>query len=603
MRLSRIALRSSAALRTGAPLALARRGVVPALAARARLLSSEAVAATAAADSVEDLTPPVAESVAAEAAGESAMAPVEEAAGSSVEAATAPAAPKGQKALRPYALRMMKALKDRDYEQVLNEYDDMVEAEVVPDTLILNCLVEAKAHSGGTLAAREMLNQLVAQYPKLQASAQTYAALMKPCEYEGDTATAYELYKEVLEKEMPLHIDLFNNMVAVCTRAEDFGAAEGFFDEMRDKGVKPSSATYLKYIFAAFYNRKAAGADKAFEMLCRMESDWRYPDMKEYQRMLKQFKYADHVEGRQRCIQGIVAELKAMKEGQTDALSENPEMIGALFMDAQERRMPDEVVQLAETLKKAEIRLDRFQMIGVIFAQLQLNQPVLAFSSIVDLYDAGHKLPEKAYTQITETLAEQTSAVDESYFLLESRKQESRSVPLAAVNVIIEACALMGDLDRAFATWAELEQLSLTPDTGTFNALLHTCVRTREVASGRRLLSRMAQEGVGHDANTYMHQASLHIMGREDGLALKMLDNCREAGLVPNGRMYASLINLLCRARNFEKAQELVEDMEKDGHMVGRVLRAKANGEQPPPRQGGGGGGGNRGGGGRRERF
>ena len=92
-------------------------------------------------------------------------------------------------------------------------------------------------------------------------------------------------------------------------------------------------------------------------------------------------------------------------------------------------------------------------------------------------------------------------------------------------------------------------------------------------------------------------------MGREDGLALKMLDNCREAGLVPNGRMYASLINLLCRARNFEKAQELVEDMEKDGHMVGRVLRAKANGEQPPPRQGGGGGGGNRGGGGRRERF
>ena len=493
-------------------------------------------------------------------------------------------------------------IKDRDYEQVLNEYDDMVEAEVVPDTLILNCLVEAKAHSGGTLAAREMLNQLVAQYPKLQASAQTYAALMKPCEYEGDTATAYELYKEVLEKEMPLHIDLFNNMVAVCTRAEDFGAAEGFFDEMRDKGVKPSSATYLKYIFAAFYNRKAAGADKAFEMLCRMESDWRYPDMKEYQRMLKQFKYADHVEGRQRCIQGIVAELKAMKEGHTDALSENPEMIGALFMDAQERRMPDEVVQLAETLKKAEIQLDRFQMIGVIFAQLQLNQPVLAFSSIVDLYDAGHKLPEKAYTQITETLAEQTSAVDESYFLLESRKQESRSVPLAAVNVIIEACAPMV---TSIARLRHGRSSSSSPSHRIPAPSTRCCIPAcaREVASGRRLLSRMAQEGVGHDANTYMHQASLHIMGREDGLALKMLDNCREAGLVPNGRMYASLINLLCRARNFEKAQELVEDMEKDGHMVGRVLRAKANGEQPPPRQGGGGGGGNRGGGGRRERF
>ena len=480
MRLSRIALRSSAALRTGAP-ALARRGVVPALAARARLLSSE--------EPSRPLLPPILSRI-LHPQSPNRWRPKLLARARWRPSRRRPAAPwkrrrhqRRQRDRRPFVQRlwMMKALKDRDYEQVLNEYDDMVEAEVVPDTLILNCLVEAKAHSGGTLAAREMLNQLVAQYPKLQASAQTYAALMKPCEYEGDTATAYELYKEVLEKEMPLHIDLFNNMVAVCTRAEDFGAAEGFFDEMRDKGVKPSSATYLKYIFAAFYNRKAAGADKAFKMLCRMESDWRYPDMKEYQRMLKQFKYADHVEGRQRCIQGIVAELKAMKEGQTDALSENPEMIGALFMDAQERRMPDRGRTVGRDVKEGRDQLDRFQMIGVIFAQLQLNQPVLAFSSIVDLYDAGYKLPEKAYTQITETLAEQCApAVDESYFLLESRKQESRSVPLAAVNVIIEACALMGDLDRAFATWAELEQLSLTPDTGTFNALLHTCVRTRE---------------------------------------------------------------------------------------------------------------------------
>ena len=37
-------------------------------------------------------------------------------------------------------------------------------------------------------------------------------------------------------------------------------------------------------------------------------------------------------------------------------------------------------------------------------------------------------------------------------------------VPLAAVNIVIEACAHMADLDRAFATWAELEQLELTPD-------------------------------------------------------------------------------------------------------------------------------------------
>ena len=51
-----------------------------------------------------------------------------------------------------------------------------------------------------------------------------------------------------------------------------------------------------------------------------------------------------------------------------------------------------------------------------------------------------------------DALATTAATVDESYFLLESRKTDGTAVPLPAVNMIIEACALMGDLDRAFAT-------------------------------------------------------------------------------------------------------------------------------------------------------
>ena len=40
---------------------------------------------------------------------------------------------------------------------MLNEYDDMVLAGVKPDTLIMNCVVEAKAQNEGTQQARETL--------------------------------------------------------------------------------------------------------------------------------------------------------------------------------------------------------------------------------------------------------------------------------------------------------------------------------------------------------------------------------------------------------------------------------------------------------------
>lgn len=52
---------------------------------------------------------------------------------------------------------MLRAIKDRQFEQVLNEYDDMVLAGVKPDTQVLNCLIEAKAQHQGTQQARETL--------------------------------------------------------------------------------------------------------------------------------------------------------------------------------------------------------------------------------------------------------------------------------------------------------------------------------------------------------------------------------------------------------------------------------------------------------------
>ena len=94
-------------------------------------------------------------------------------------------------------------------------------------------------------------------------------------------------------------------------------------------------------------------------------------------------------------------------------------------------------------------------------------------------------------------------SVEDAYYVLEARRTEGEAVPLPAINVIIEACAQLEDLDRAFATWGELEAFGLAPDVHTFNALLHTCVRTREMGSGQRLLQRMGAADIKRDAQSY----------------------------------------------------------------------------------------------------
>jgi len=310
-------------------------------------------------------------------------------------------------------------------------------------------------------------------------------------------------------------------------------------------------------------------------MLVTMENQWRVPEPKDYQRMLKMFQWANHAQGKRRCMQGLMHDVKL--DGDTPIETLDPEVISSLFKEAQEKRQPEEIVHLAELLERSNVKLDRFKEVGVIFAYLHLNQAVSAFARLVDYFDAGHTLHPRAHDGIAAELSKHVSSVDESYFLLESRKKEGRSVPLPAINMIIEACALMDDLDRAFATWAEIEQFGLASDVGTFNALLHTCCRTREIASGRRLLTRMAQDEVAPDADTFMHRCLLHVISQEAQMAHSTLQQCKDANLTPNARMYMALVNLTIRMRDADRAHSLLESMRQDGHRVSDNLQEKVD--------------------------
>ena len=76
---------------------------------------------------------------------------------------------------------------------------------------------------------------LTSQHAELRPDSLTYAALMRPCEHDGDMKTAVELYEEAVASQKELHVDLFNTLISVCTRAEEFPAAENIFQEMREK--------------------------------------------------------------------------------------------------------------------------------------------------------------------------------------------------------------------------------------------------------------------------------------------------------------------------------------------------------------------------------
>jgi hypothetical protein len=65
--------------------------------------------------------------------------------------------------------------------------------------------------------------------------------------------------------------------------------------------------------------------------------------------------------------------------------------------------------------------------------------------------------------------------VDQAYYMLEARRDKSETVKLATFHVIILACSMMGDEQRAVETLESLPSFNLVPTAVTFGYVLQAC--------------------------------------------------------------------------------------------------------------------------------
>jgi pentatricopeptide repeat protein len=258
-----------------------------------------------------------------------------------------------------------------------------------------------------------------------------------------------------------------------------------------------------------------------------------------------------------RCLEGMM-ELQTTRNVD--------QQLGFMLRNELEGTSPDpsRVVALWSLADARDASLHWRQTTGVMHAFVQLERHLDAFRVATRHAAAGSKVTERLCEVIATGLACDPSLVDEAYFLLEGLHGKGKPVPLQAANLIIEACARIPDLDRAFATWAELSKLSLTPDIGTYNALLSTCVKARELSSARRLLHRLETEGVAQDAKTYAQRVVMHVLSNEPQQAMAVYRQCVDAELKPPVATYHTLINMLLRRKptpNVAAAEELLTAM------------------------------------------
>jgi len=484
------------------------------------------------------------------------------------------------------ATDMQRAIKERDYELVLELYEKLLASDAAVTQLAFLCILEAKSVLEGQPSAKETMAALMEKSPDLVANAQTYEALFKAMEGGANKTESHDLYQELLSKGITPSVQIYNTLVSIFCAAKDYDGAQAFFAEMRVKGVNPTRYTFYRYINGCFRGNEA---ERAYLMLCAAEEQWRTPDVQSYTRMIRHFMRLDHFEGEMRCLQGIMA---------VDPGTSAETIVLGLLEYATQNNHIDKVTHIYELAKEAGVSLNRNQLIRLVNVMLQQERPVDAFTVATQVMLSGHKVPLTASKMLADGLSKQAQLVDEAYYQLENRRTRGESVPLDALNLVIEACARLSDLDRAFATFQEFEAFKLEPDTATYNALLSTCLACRETSSARKLVNTMLQKGTPLDGESFGHRCSLFVMSRDEDGAEAMLRECREAGKTPSPKMYHTLINIHMRRATYDPrnvvqhatlAKELLDDMKSSSMRINpdleRRIASALEGNVPEPRQ------------------
>uniref|UniRef100_A0A7S1R171 Pentatricopeptide repeat-containing protein-mitochondrial domain-containing protein n=1 Tax=Neobodo designis TaxID=312471 RepID=A0A7S1R171_NEODS len=104
-------------------------------------------------------------------------------------------------------------------------------------------------------------------------------------------------------------------------------------------------------------------------------------------------------------------------------------------------------------------------------------------------------------TTVAECLSS-AEAVDRAYFHLEKRKADGKAVSVHTLDVIVLACAKLGDEDRAVETMESYATLGVHPRAQSYNALLVLCGGRNKARQHRTIFEAMLRNGVKPNYHT-----------------------------------------------------------------------------------------------------
>ncbi|KAJ8507924.1 hypothetical protein ONZ45_g9767 [Pleurotus djamor] len=434
----------------------------------------------------------------------------------------------------------------------------MKAAGIQPDILTYNCLLRSAAESGLAQEAWAIIDDM--KLMRIQPDQTCFLQLLR-AQRSRDTNFLWNAWQAQEELKVEPSAAAYSHVFERFVQSDRLEFALQFLHIMRGKGILPElRAAQWMVIKAA----KMGYPRLALDLLDSFESESaRRLDHEVWMHCLISSADLLYADGVVRSWKVIVQELN---------LAPDEGLCISVLHTAARNGLPDLATDVLRVLKVIGCQWQEHHFASVVEAFVRAGQIKESLALLDIMRKSGVPPVPETTLPILHTISQDVEAIDRTWTIIDEMHKDASPIDAAALNIIIQASAGIGDLQRAIGTYKSFTDYDIKPDIHTFNFLLEGCLAVGHRELGGRLLMDLKQAKIKPDRETYLNMVLLCLTQEVYDEAFFYLEEMKAAKYKPPIILYESIVRR-CLAAGDTRFQVALDEMAEMGYPLSGKLR------------------------------